>query len=843
MLRFLLAVFLFLSPINVMAETKVGSFLSLGTEVSLTATRAWFTLRFDPNSQVSDVKKLLASTPWAGEHRIAVHCEADRVLLVELKQALDSEQSLIRRLLELEAHSQIEWAIAGAHTPDGRALGMDNQVLVLTHKAPKLKLFAIRAKRAGAELVKALPFTHGVLLRVPANTRKAVLAVAWQMRRFSDVLDAHPNFIRIKEKRKSSKKVLNDPYLSEQWYIWKIQAPAAWDVTLGSLDVIVAVIDDAIDVKHEEFQAAGKIHWDAAWDFNGGDNDPSPNSGDNHGTAVAGIAIATGDNGVGIAGVCPNCKFFPVRQGYGSYTDAQMFKHVADWGAHVVNNSWGYYYPPTAVSQAITNAVKFGRGGKGTMVVFAAGNYNEDIDKVQDISVVEGVVAVASTGYNDTGQGYSNWGKSVGISAPADGQVSTDISGWAGYSNGNYTSNFGGTSGAAPVISGAAGLVFSVNPDLTEAQVKQLLYTTADKVGKSGYDANGHSVYYGYGRVNANKAVAAAAGVAPGDPVIPPVDGGGGGGDNGGGQAGSCAGSCGGETAGGCWCDEQCVGYGDCCADVCAQCGLHCGNVDPPPEDPGGVGGENNPGNDPVQPDPVTPSKVLGEPCGSDKECVLGLFCQSVPGKGAYCAQPCTLQAADCPPGFECIVIGGQGACLVKDGMPESNPGDDGQVEGAPDDVPTESEDTSGAVCAVGAEPCASPERACQRGNDPEDTSGICENAGPLASGQICANDAECSTRFCETVQGNERRCLVPCENSARCAQGSTCVQLPEVAVVGACRWSPDNVGPAHVSGSSGSGCRSGPGHPAEGGVVFYLLLALLGMRSWLLKMPIVDIE
>ena len=70
---------------------------------------------------------------------------------------------------------------------------------------------------------------------------------------------------------------------------------------------------------------------------------------------------------------------------------------------------------------------------------------------------------------------------------------------------------------SSDLISGAAGLVFSVNPDLTEAQVKQLLYTTADKVGKSGYDANGHSVYYGYGRVNANKAVAAAGGVAPGD--------------------------------------------------------------------------------------------------------------------------------------------------------------------------------------------------------------------------------------------------------------------------------------------------------------------------------------
>ncbi|MBV5331808.1 S8 family serine peptidase, partial [bacterium] len=161
---------------------------------------------------------------------------------------------------------------------------------------------------------------------------------------------------------------------------------------------------------------------------------------------------------------------------------------------------------------AISNAKTLGRGGKGSVVVFSAGNDN--LSSVGYPGYLSTVIAVGAsnmcdqrkTPTSDICNGWENWGSNYGsaldISAPGVWLYSTDIMGSAGYSSGNYHSSFNGTSGAAPVVSGVAGLVLSADPSLTADEVQDILQRTADDVNGGGWDTT-----MGYGRVNAHWAV------------------------------------------------------------------------------------------------------------------------------------------------------------------------------------------------------------------------------------------------------------------------------------------------------------------------------------------------
>jgi subtilisin-like proprotein convertase family protein len=260
-----------------------------------------------------------------------------------------------------------------------------------------------------------------------------------------------------------------------------------------------------------------------------------------HGQACAGVAVADGN--FGASGVAPRAKLMPIRlaSALGSQSEADAIVWAADQGADVISCSWGpedgdfedpkdplhrHIEPlPDSTRLALDYAVRKGRGGRGCVVCFAAGNGNESVDNDGYASYAN-VIAVAAC--DDTGKKapYSDFGKAVWCSFPSNhyytsltrGIWTTDRTGGRGYNQGNagagdaagnYTNSFGGTSSACPGAAGVAALVLARNPALRWDEVRDVLKRCADRIDAAGgnYDATGRSPWYGYGRLNARRAV------------------------------------------------------------------------------------------------------------------------------------------------------------------------------------------------------------------------------------------------------------------------------------------------------------------------------------------------
>lgn len=346
-----------------------------------------------------------------------------------------------------------------------------------------------------------------------------------------------------------------------------ISVEQAWDTTRGVRSIIVAVVDDSFDLNHPDFQGNGKIV--APRDLKENDFLPLPGEKEtSHGTACAGLAVAE-ENGAGIVGVAPGCAMMPIRTT--GFLDDQSIEDVFNWavekGASVISCSWGAsaVYFPLSIRQraAISHATTNGRNGKGCVIVFAAGNANRPINGtineqnwprnivkantnwLSGFAVHPDVITVSASTSLNKKAAYSNWGDNISVCAPSNnappgmwfqetgfvytqpaivsslfglGILTADQLGAAGYDAGNFTNNFGGTSSATPIVAGVAALVLSANPDLTAQEVKQILQDTADKIIDNSsdpqlninggtYDSHGHSQWFGYGKVNAAKAV------------------------------------------------------------------------------------------------------------------------------------------------------------------------------------------------------------------------------------------------------------------------------------------------------------------------------------------------
>ena len=395
---------------------------------------------------------------------------------------------------------------------------------------------------ANAETVNRLLDEHGLelipdpdgdpnvcVVRLTSVSRENPIKIANALRNSDAVKLAEPNF--------TVQGLLHvyrptDHLFSLQWHLENqggtgltagadVSAPQAWDISRGSRNINVAVIDDGFDLQHPDFGSPGKVV--APQDFGQQDTDPSPGSAsDNHGTACAGVAVAD-ENGNGVVGLAPECSLMPIRwSAFLSDDDIlDQFDHARLNGADVISCSWGadanVFALSTSMKQSIHRAATEGRHGKGCVVVFAAGNANHDINNpsggsLDGFAIHPDVIAVAASNSRDKRSHYSNFGDDIWVCAPSSGAgglgiVTTDRRGTAGYQTGDYTTTerFGGTSSATPLVAGLCGLILSVNPDLTAAEVKEVLKVTADKIDpQSGnYDTRGHSRLYGWGRVNA----------------------------------------------------------------------------------------------------------------------------------------------------------------------------------------------------------------------------------------------------------------------------------------------------------------------------------------------------
>lgn len=369
------------------------------------------------------------------------------------------------------------------------------------------------------------------------------IKVAQELQKISLVKIAEPDLDMLLEEYDLN--LPTDAYLADEWhlrnngyipsgkYTTKKGADAkivdAWTRlnSLGSPDVVVAVVDNGFDIGHPDLKPKVYRPWDL-WTQSDRLTDGDPDF--THGTPCASLAIAV-TNGQGIVGVAPNAKFMPVSgTSFSVKATEQMFDYCVKNGADVISCSWGTTDPNYTLNSfkeaAIAKAAREGRGGKGCVICFAAGN--EGVDFVNFYAAHPDVICVAACDSQDRYASYSNQGAEVCVCAPSNGdwpliaaRASWDpgtsergdgaFKYWAdGVNRTGPYKHFGGTSGATPIVAGTCALVLSANPKLTAKEVKDILQKTADKIGEPSEYVNGHSRKYGYGRVNADKAVAEA---------------------------------------------------------------------------------------------------------------------------------------------------------------------------------------------------------------------------------------------------------------------------------------------------------------------------------------------
>lgn len=473
----------------------------------------------------------------------------------------DAVMSRVRSGADVEFASHV---YAPADEPDARLYLTDQITVQFRPEVSDGEIEHLMTEH-GLLLVKNLAgVPRAFVFRAGPDAKENPIKVANRLAASDKVITSEPN-IAVASK---SLYTPTDTLYPEQWHLFNnggptlstaahIDAPHAWDITRGSRSVIVAVADDSCDTGHSDFQGAGKIV--SPRDFAGQDFEPLPELvDDNHGTACCGVAVAE-ETGTGVVGVAPGCALMPIRTS--GMIDDNSIEDLCDWvidhGAAVLSCSWGVntrnFSLTLRMRNALHRAATVGRGGKGCVVVFAAGNENRPVNGTVNetgwpnnqpsgptrwlagFAAHEDVIAVAASSSVATKSAYSNWGAEISVCAPSNnvrastfpqvaaaapgrGVVTTDRVGPSGYSTTDYTRDFGGTSSACPTVAGAAALVISANPQLTAKEVREILQSTADKIVDPStdpqlgnqfghYDANGHSPWFGHGRINAFKAV------------------------------------------------------------------------------------------------------------------------------------------------------------------------------------------------------------------------------------------------------------------------------------------------------------------------------------------------
>ncbi len=381
---------------------------------------------------------------------------------------------------------------------------------------------------------------NAYFVSAPTHTGLAIFDIAERLLSEQSVELCHPELVRELRRRQ---------IFPQQWHLKQttingkvINAHAnvepAWKFSDGT-GTIIAIIDDGVDLDHEEFRSSEKIV--APRDVTRKTNNPRPGNDDNHGTACAGVACANGN--FGASGVAPGAKLMPIRLAspLGSQSEADAFVWAAQNGADVISCSWGpadgvWFEPndplhnqkvplPDSTRLAIDFAINKGRNGKGCVIFFAAGNGNESVDN-DGYASYQNVIAVAACNDFGTRSAFSDFGQAVWCAFPSNngdrsqtsGIWTTDRTGLVGYNSGNlslgdapgnYTNEFGGTSSACPGAAGVAALIIASNPNLRWDEVRDIIKRSCDRIDQAGgkYDANGRSPFYGYGRINALKAV------------------------------------------------------------------------------------------------------------------------------------------------------------------------------------------------------------------------------------------------------------------------------------------------------------------------------------------------
>jgi subtilisin family serine protease len=339
----------------------------------------------------------------------------------------------------------------------------------------------------------------------------------------NQLLDAEPQLVQ--ELRFESMPMVvptasipNDPLFAQQWDMTQIQAGGAgstgWDISTGKNTVVICVLDEGCDLTHPDLQFSTP-------GINLGTMMPDGSPTGDHGTACAGIAAARYNNAEGIAGVAGNCRIMPLA--FSTWSDTEVaagINYATANGADVISMSFGWNaWDPAIIDPAIQNAY-----GNGLVMCVATHNYNGSITYPATNPLVIACGASDEVDNRKTpdspdGEEWgSNYGPQISVVAPGVHIPTTDRQGSHGYNTdsgaaGNYYLAFHGTSAATPHVASLVALLLSVNPGLTNVQVRNIIEGTADKVGvvpyakTPGYPNGTWNQEMGYGRINVLRAL------------------------------------------------------------------------------------------------------------------------------------------------------------------------------------------------------------------------------------------------------------------------------------------------------------------------------------------------
>jgi subtilisin family serine protease len=344
------------------------------------------------------------------------------------------------------------------------------------------------ATRAGGTLLGAVSKLGLHVVTVPPSRTQSALA---SLRSEASVLTVEREVLL-----EALDTVPNDELWSTQWGSRVVGAPRAWDATRGSPGVVIAVLDTGVDAQHPDLAGATV----SGYDFVNDDSDPADDGG--HGTAAAGVIAARTNNREGQSGLCWVCSLMPVKvlnsKGAGkTSTIAGGIVWAVDHGARVVNMSLGGPGTTSALQAAVDYAAS-----KGAVLVASAGNSGVDTP-FYPAAYNNVVIGVAATTESDARYSWSNYGDWVQVAAPGCNT--------APRAGGGYV-EFCGTSSAAPMVSGIAGLAFALNPRASRVEVEQAIARSATPLPGVAR----------YGRVNAPTVMTAVSSTGSATPVQTP---------------------------------------------------------------------------------------------------------------------------------------------------------------------------------------------------------------------------------------------------------------------------------------------------------------------------------
>ena len=390
----------------------------------------------------------------------------------------------MRRIKSYSIPVLLTWiALLPAAIAQNRSTYIPGRLLVQVRRDANSATVAQVLARVGARVEKNISPINVSVLQVPEPALDRVTAALATTGLFTFIEPDH-----VASAGQSTTVTPNDPDFSSEWHLSKLQMPNAWGITKGSSTVTVAVIDSGVDASHPDL--GSKLV--PGWSFLTGTSNTADVLG--HGTSVAGTVAAATNNSTGVSGIAWMNTVMPLvvldSTNYASYSNiASAITYAADRGVRVMNISIG----GSSSSSTLQSAVDYA-WNKGAVIFASAMNNSSSVPYYP--AACNHVVSVSATDQNDNLTSFSNYGSTIDLSAPGLNILTTKAGGSYWYC--------WGTSFSSPVAAAVAALVLSRQPSLSNSALVSLLQSNSDDLGAPGWDQ-----YFGYGRVNAYKAVSA----------------------------------------------------------------------------------------------------------------------------------------------------------------------------------------------------------------------------------------------------------------------------------------------------------------------------------------------